>query len=109
MKNKFTTCIMIIIIILIVCVLGIFAMMLFKEIELIDTSSEVEDFQTIISEVAENKETINTVDKNIETPKVLENPLNSIKDNSNNQKKVDYSNVSINKYFYNQLSTDSQL
>jgi len=105
MKRKFTTFIMIIIMILIICVLGIFAMMLFQEVDIIDTTAEAEDFQTIISEVAENKE---TVDKNIETPKVVENPLNSIKDNSNNRKKVDYSNVSVNKYFYNQLSADSQ-
>ena len=105
MKRKFTTFIMIIIMILIICVLGIFAMMLFQEVDIIDTTAEAEDFQTIISEVAENKE---TVDKNIETPKVVENPLNSIKDNSNNRKKVDYSNVSVNKYFYNQLSTESQ-
>lgn len=105
MKSKFTTIIMIIIMILIICVLGIFVTMLFQEVDIIDTTAEAEDFQTIISEVAENKE---TVDKNIETPKVVENPLNSIKDNSNNRNKVDYSNVSINKYFYNQLSTDSQ-
>ena len=83
-------------------------MMLFQEVESTDTAAKVEDFQTILSEVAENKETINTVDKNIQTPKVVENPLDSIKDSSNNRKKVDYNNVSINKYFYNQLSTDSQ-
>jgi len=108
MKSKFTTFIMIIIMILIICVLGIFAMILFQEVESTDTAAKVEDFQTILSEVAENKETINTVDKNIQTPKVVENPLDSIKDSSNNRKKVDYNNVSINKYFYNQLSTDSQ-
>ena len=108
MKSKFTTFIMIIIMILIICVLGIFAMMLFQEVESTDTTAEVEDFQTTLSEVAENKETINTVDKNIQTPKVVENPLDSIKDNGTNKKKVDYNNVSINKYFYNQLSTDSQ-
>ena len=102
MKSKFTTFIIIIIMILIICVLGIFAKMLFQEIELIDTTIEAEDFQTTISE------NINTVDKNIQTPKVVENPLDSIKDSSNNRKKVDYNNVSINKYFYNQLSTDSQ-
>ena len=105
MKSKFTTFIMILIMILIICVLGIFAMMIFQGVELMDTTAEAEDFQTIISEVSENKE---TVDKNIETPKVVENPLNSIKDSSNNRNKIDYSNVSINKYFYNQLSADSQ-
>ena len=72
MKRKFTTFIMIIIMILIICVLGIFAMMLFQEVDIIDTTAEAEDFQTIISEVSENKETINTVDKNIQTPKVVE-------------------------------------
>ena len=109
MKSKFTTFIMIIIMILIICVLGIFAMMLFHEVDIIDTTAEAEDFQTTISEVTEKKETVNTVEKNIQTPNVVENPLDSIKDNgTNNLKKVNYSNVSINKYFYNQLSADSQ-
>lgn len=102
MKSKFTTFIMIIIMILIICVLGIFTMILFQEVESIDTTVEVEDFKTTIFE------NVNTVDKNIETPKIIENPLDSIKDN-NSTKKIDYSNVSINKYFYNQLSTDSQI
>ena len=109
MKSKFTTFIMIIIMILIICVLGIFAIMLFQEVDIIDTTAEAEDFQSTISEVTENKETVNTVEKNIQTPNVVENPLDSIKDNgTNNLKKVNYSNVSINKYFYNQLSADSQ-
>ena len=108
MKSKFTSFIMIIIFILIICVLGIFGIMLFQEIEAIDTNIEPEDFQTTSAETTENVETINTIDKNISTPQVVENPLDSIKD-SNSTKKVDYSNVSIDKYFYNQLSTESQI
>ena len=82
--------------------------MLFQEIEAIDTNIEPEDFQTTSAETTENVETINTIDKNISTPQVVENPLDSIKD-TNSTKKVDYSNVSIDKYFYNQLSTESQI
>ena len=108
MKSKFTSFIMIIIFILIICVLGIFGVMLFQEIEEIDTNVKPEDFQTTSAETTENVETINTIDKNISTPQVVENPLDSIKD-SNSTKKVDYSNVSIDKYFYNQLSTESQI
>lgn len=102
MKSRFTTFIMGIILILIMCVLGIFGMMIWEEIEIADTDVNAEDFQTVLSE------TPGAVDKNIETPEIIENPLDSIRD-SNNLKKVDYSNVSINKYFYNQLSSESQI
>ena len=101
MKSKFTSFIMIIIIILILGVIGIFGMMIFGEIKSIETDIIPEDFKTIISD------TKNTVDKNIETPKVIENPLDSIQD-SNISTNVDYSNVTVNKYFYNQLDSNSQ-
>ena len=95
MKSKFTSFIMIIIIILILGVIGIFGMMIFGEIKSIETDIIPEDFQTVISDIQD------TVDKNIETPKVIENPLDSIQD-SNISTNVDYSNVTVNKYFYNQ-------
>lgn len=101
MKSKFTSFIMIIIIILILGVIGIFGMMIFGEIKSIETDIIPEDFKTVISD------TQNTVDKNIETPKVIENPLSSIQD-SNISTNVDYSNVTVNKYFYNQLDSNSQ-
>lgn len=108
MKSKFTSFIMIMIFILIICVLWIFGMMLFQEIQAIDTNIQPEDFQATIAETTGNYGTINTIDKNIETSQIIENPLDSIKD-SNSSKKVDYSNVLIDKYFYNQLSSDSQI
>ncbi len=101
MKSKFTSFIMIIIIILILGVIGIFGMMIFGEIKSIETDIIPEDFQTVISDIQD------TVDKNIETPKVIENPLDSIED-SNTRRNVDYSNVTVNKYFYNQLDSNSQ-
>ena len=101
MKSKFTSFIMIIIIILILGVIGIFGIIIFEEIADIETDVIPEDFKTVISDVKD------TIDRNIETPKVIENSLNDIED-SNITTNVDYSNVTVNKYFYNQLDSDSR-
>ena len=96
MKNKFATIIMSIIIILIIGIISIFGIILWEEIQQTETSVEPESFKTVISE------TSNTVDKNIETPPVRENILNDIKDENQNNN-VNYNNIKVNKYFYNQL------
>lgn len=106
MKSKFASFIMVFIFILIICVLGIFGIIIFQGIATIGTNVEPEDFETTISETIDTA-SVNTTKENVETPKVVENPLDSVKD-SNNTKKTDFSNVSVDKYFYNQLSQDSQ-
>ena len=102
MRNKFPTFIMNIIIILIICVFILFGYIFFEEFVQLSTSVEPENFQTIISENS------NTIDTNIETPQIIENPLDDIKEIQENAKKVDYSNVQVDKYFYNQLEEEAK-
>ena len=47
-----------------------------------------------------------TAQEEIETPKIVENPVNKI--NSSSVKNVDYSNVNVDKFFYNQLNDYSK-
>lgn len=101
MKSKFATIIMCIIIILIIGILGIFGVIFWEELQQMETSVEPESFKTVISE------TSNTVDKNIETPPVRENILNDIKDENQNNN-VNYNNIKVDKYFYNQLEDESK-
>lgn len=103
MKSKFATFIMSIIIILIVSVIGLFGVIIFQEFQKLQTSIKPENFQTVISE------TPDTIDKNIETPEIItDNPLDNIQDGSSNVGQVDYSDVSVDKYFYNQLEEYSK-
>lgn len=99
MKSKFTTIIISFVLILITCIIVIFGMIFYQEIQKIQSSAQPEEFQSIISSGE-------TIDKDIETPKILENPLNNITNNTdkNVEREVDYSNISIDKYFYNQLN-----
>ena len=101
MKNKFATIIMSIIIILIIGIISIFGIILWEEIQQTETSIEPESFKTVFSENS------NTVNKNIETPAVKENVFDDIKD-SNQNTSVDYSNIKVDKYFYNQLEDESK-
>jgi len=105
MKSKFANFIMSLVIILILAVIIIFGIIIFQEIQEIDTSVEVDNdnFQTVISDFHD------TIDNNIETPKIIENPLNKIKDANTNVGKVDYSNIQIDRYFYNQLDEYSKI
>ena len=103
MKSKFATFIMSIIIILIIGVIGLFGVIIFQEFQEMQTSVEPENFQTVISE------TPDTIDKNIETPEIItDNPLDNIQGGSSNVGQVDYSDVSVDKYFYNQLEEYSK-
>ncbi len=101
MKSKFTTIIMDIIIILIISILGIFGVIFWQELKQIETTAEPEAFQTVLSDNS------NTIDRNIETPKIIENSLEQIKDEGI-AKKIDYSSVTVDKYFYNQLENEAK-
>lgn len=103
MKSKISTIIIVIVIILIICVFGLFGVIMWQELKKLQTSVEVEGVQT---EISENR---NTIDNDIKTPEIIENPFDQIRDdNQNTPKNVDYSNVSVDKYFYNQLEEPSQ-
>lgn len=97
MKSKIATIIMTIVIFLIVAVFTLFGIILWNEFSKIETAVQPENVKTVISE---NR---NTIDKDIKAPEILENPFGEIKDGNNAGSEVDYTNVTINKYFYNQL------
>ena len=101
MKSRVSTIIISIVIILIICVFGLFGVIMWQEFNKLQTSVEVEGVQT---EIAER----NTIDKDIKIPEIIENPFDEIKDGEESSSNVDYSNVSVDKYFYNQLEEPSQ-
>lgn len=108
MKDKFTMLIMTFIVIAIFGVIGMFGVIIYNEINETDKSnalSEVAEFKT--SSINTN----DTVEKNIETPKIIEkNPLEELSKNNieNSENDVNYDNIVVNKYFYNQLESYSK-
>ena len=102
MKNKLQSIIMFLVVILIVGVCGIFGNIILQELKSMQIVSEPEEFKTTIS-VSEN---VNK--QNANTPQVEENPLNDIENVNDDEQEVDYTNVNINKYFYNQLNDYSK-
>lgn len=104
MRNKISTIIISIVIVLIVCVFVLFGVILWEEFKNLQTSAEVEGVQT---EISENR---NTIDEDIKTPEIIENPFDQIRDNEQSTSiNVDYSNVTVDKYFYNQLEETSKI
>ena len=108
MKDKFTMLIMTFIVIAIFGVIGMFGVIIYNEINETDKGnalSEVAEFKT--SSINTN----DTVEKNIETPKIIEkNPLEELSKNNieNSENDVNYDNIVVNKYFYNQLESYSK-
>ena len=101
MKSKLATVIMTIIIFLIIGVFTLFGMILWEELKRLETSVQPEGVKTILSE------NTNTVDKEIKTPQILENPFGNIQDANKQIEEVDYSNIAINKYFYRRRSKNN--
>ena len=102
MKNAFSTIIMSIVIFLIVGVFTLFGMIVWNDLAQMEASMQAEDITTVISE------STSTLDKDIKAPKILDNSLDAIQEGSKEPNDIDYSNVSINKYFYNQLEEQAQ-
>lgn len=102
MKSKFATIIMTIVILLIISVFALFGMIFWNEFIRLEAAVEPENIQTVISE---NR---NTINEDIKAPEILENPFDEIRDSYYQEEAVDYSNVTINKYFYNQLEEYSK-
>lgn len=98
MKSKFSTFIISIVLILITFIMILFGIIFYNELKNMEISVDPENFKTIISSE-------NTIDKDIETPEIIENPF----DDNSDIKEVDYSNVNIDKYFYDQLNDYEKL
>ena len=104
MKSRIAGFIMSIVIILIICALILLGMIFYQEISGVETATEPENF---IGNYTSNENTVDT--ETITTPQVVENnPLNDLQSGSNNNTNVDYSSVTVDKYFYNQLEEPSK-
>jgi len=103
MKSKIASIIMTIIIVLIMGVFSLFGMLLWNEIKRMETSVEPENAVTTMFPQADTK-----LEKEIKTPKIIENPFENIKDGKEQVNEVDYSNIAVDKYFYNQLEEESK-
>ena len=103
--DKFTS------VILFLLIIGIFAVIIvFSIIAIQEFSGEEKALAFIenpgnVSTVASDEK---TVEDDIEVPEIVENPISSIEKN-NNSTNTDYSNVQVDKYFYNQLEEKSRI
>ena len=93
---------MTIVIFLIMGVFALFGTILWGEFKKLETDIKPEDATTIISENANSKE------KEIKAPEILDNPFDEIQEGNEKRSEVDNSNITINKYFYNQLEEQAQ-
>lgn len=118
MKDRLISTIMSFIIIFIFLTFGFIVVIFWNEFKGIQTSIEPQAFETIAAEdsgeteeyVDENQTEIsyggeNKTDEEIKVPQIVENPLDQIKSekDSQNQNNINYENVNVDKYFYNQL------
>ena len=100
--DKFTS------VILFLVIIGIFAVVIvFSIIAIQEIWGESEDL--VFAERSGNVATSGekTVEDDIEVPAIVENPISSIETNNNTN--TDYSNVQVDKYFYNQLDEKSRI
>lgn len=116
MKSKFTSILMFIIIIVILMASILLLKIIFKEISggnALETSKTIDDVRYFETQDTDDVKKTNNIDTNIEAPKVREttksNPLTELESsNKQNTQEVDYDNIIVNKYFYNQLNNYSQ-
>ena len=102
MKSKLASFIMLLVIILIVLAMILLGIIIFQDISGIETAKNPKNF---IRNYVNNEETIDT--ESIKTPQIVENnPLDDIESTTNES--IDYSNVNVDKYFYNQLEDVSK-
>ncbi len=103
MKSRLTVFIMSVVMILIICTIVLFGIVIYQDIFGMETASTTQNF---IGNYTSNENTVNT--ETIKTPQVIENnPLNDIHSGSSNSN-MDYSSITVDKYFYNQLEEPSK-
>ena len=105
MKSRIATFIISIVFFLIFLVFLLFGIILWDSLVKLETSAKPQNMETVFSDVPD------TIEENIKTPEILENPFENIKDNNDEKQveKIDYSNVTIDKFFYNQLEDYSKI
>lgn len=100
MKSKITGFIMSIMTMLMIVIFCFLGYIIYEEYIKEDVVGDVQNFVSNIIISDDN------LMENIKTPQILETTINS---NENNNEKVDYKNVQINKYYYNQLEEYSRI
>ena len=100
MKSKITGFIMSIMTMLMIVIFCFLGYIIYEEYIKEDVVGDVQNFVSNIIISDDN------LMENIKTPQILETTINS---NENNNEKVDYKNVQINKYYYNQLEEYSKI
>ena len=118
MRSKLATFIISTIMFLIICVFILFGIIFWNQYVQLQTSTQPESVGTIVPEPQEPEENQNTIDKDIKVPEIIEeNPFEGIKDTNiytsqteeqEQPSNIDYTNITINKYFYNQLDEYSK-
>ena len=102
MQSKLATFILSTVFILIAIVFIMFGMIIWDSLAKLETSVQPQNTTTIISENS------NTIDQDIKAPGIIEDPFEGLRENREQQDRIDYSNITVNKYYYNQLEDYSK-
>ncbi len=106
MRDKISTIIMILIVLGIIGVVGIFGYIIYDELSNMQKPVVAEDFKTNLNDDT----SVGTIENEVKAPGVIENSLNDIEGTNNGRNNnVDYSNINVDKYFYNQLEEYSKI
>lgn len=100
--SRASSIIITIIMFLIILVLCFFGYIVWQEVTI--QNSTIPDVQTVVSDVQTDN---HTVDENINTPQIVENPLDKFTSPGTTQ--VNYQNLTLDNFFYDQLDEYSQL
>lgn len=103
--DKITSVILFLVIIGIFAVIIVFSIIAIREIS---GDEEALAFTENLGNFTITTSNEKTVEDDIEVPEIVENPISSIEKN-NNSTNTDYSNVQVDKYFYNQLEEKSRI
>ena len=98
-------------VILFLIIIGIFSVLIvFSIIAVQEFFGEDEElaFAENTGNITQNSSEEKTVEDDIEAPEIVENPISSL-ENPNTISNNDYSNVKVDKYFYNQLDEKSRI
>ena len=98
-------------VILFLIIIGIFSVLIvFSIIAVQELFGEDEElaFAESSRNITQNSSEEKTVEDDIEAPEIVENPISSL-ENPNTISNNDYSNVKVDKYFYNQLDEKSRI
>lgn len=104
MKDKITSIIMFLIVIGIIATSLVLGLIFLQEYIKPDENEELAFVENPVKNTEVQKETI---EEEIKVPEIVENPISKIEDT--NIKNVNYNNVKVDKYFYNQLEEPSKI